>query len=312
MSTVADVRRIHVLPRSELATDIDAFLVDREARGLSPRTVSWYAEKLGILRAYLADNGVTEVLSITPDLLRRFLLHLAESHNAGGVHGCYRAMRAFLRWYANENEPQGWVNPIAKVPGPRVPNEVLAPVDLNDLRKMIDTCKRRTFTGDRDRALFLFLLDSGCRRGEVASLNIADVNLATGSVLIQHGKGNKGRLAFIGARTRKALIAYLRHRPNAGPNDPLWCTKGETRLSYDAYDGILRRRAAMAHVKAPSMHSFRRGFALAALRGGVDLLSVSKLLGHTSLAVVSRYLKQATDDLQQAHAKADVVGKLLG
>jgi hypothetical protein len=61
------------------------------------------------------------VSHLTPTLLRQYLLWLFDTgHNPGGVHGFYRALRAFLRWWEDEYEPENWRNPIRKVKGPKV------------------------------------------------------------------------------------------------------------------------------------------------------------------------------------------------
>jgi len=123
-----------------------------------------------------------------------------------------------------------------KVAAPRVDLPPLEPVSLDSLRAMLATCEPRSFYGTRDRALMLFLLDSGCRRAEFQALNIGDVDLRTGSVLIVRSKGGKSRTTFIGAKTRRALTKYLRWRPEAHTADPLWVTKESAQLAYACYD----------------------------------------------------------------------------
>jgi len=61
-------------PVSPLRREVQAFLIDRQARGLSPSTVSYYAEKIAPLVTFLESREVFKVPDITPDLLRRYLL----------------------------------------------------------------------------------------------------------------------------------------------------------------------------------------------------------------------------------------------
>jgi integrase len=68
-------------------------------------------------------------------------------------------------------------------------------LSLSDLRAMLATCDRRTFIGDRDRALLLALLNTGCRVSEFIALNVQDVNTTAGAVIIRSGKGGKFRTA---------------------------------------------------------------------------------------------------------------------
>ncbi|MGQ9595246.1 MAG: site-specific integrase, partial [Anaerolineae bacterium] len=110
-----------LLKRSPLDLDIAAFLVDRQARGLSPRTLQFYRDELRYFREWAQVLGVTETLALAPNLLREYLLDLARNRNPGGVHAAYRALRAFLNWYGQEYEPEGWQNPMAKVRPPKLP-----------------------------------------------------------------------------------------------------------------------------------------------------------------------------------------------
>ena len=74
---------------------------------------------------------------------------------------------------------------------------------------------------------------------------------------------------------------------------------------------MLKRRAERAEVQAPSAHAFRRLFALASLKNGMDLLTLQKLLGHSDLSVIQQYVKQSQGDLQEQHAKHSPVDRLL-
>ncbi len=223
-----------------------AFLVDRQARGLSPRTVAYYREKLNVFSFFLSAQGVCGVREITPQVLRSFLLHRSKSHSPGGVQAVFRAVKAFLHWWEDETEPDDWPNPLRKVKTPRASQAPLPPVDLKQLRAMLATCKAKTFTGDRDKAALLFFLDSGVRRAEFCALDVGDVNLRDGTVLVRHGKGDKRRITFVGAKTRWALLAYLWHRPDLREEEPLWVTAIGTRLGYTGVREIVRRRAQRA------------------------------------------------------------------
>ena len=90
--------------------EIDALLTDRQARGLSPGTAAFHRKKLTVWLRLLSSMGVSRVEDITPHHLRRCLLQLAVTHNPGGTHAMFRAVRSFLRWWEVETEPQQWGN----------------------------------------------------------------------------------------------------------------------------------------------------------------------------------------------------------
>lgn len=288
-------------------TWLEAFLVDRKAQNMARGTLYFYREKLKLFSAYCDAQAVTNIGQVTPDILRRWLLHLQErGHNPGGVHAAFRALRAFLLWFEEETEPDGWKNPIRKVKAPRVPTEPLAPVELDTVKALLATCTGNAFTALRDRALLLFLLDTGARAGEVCALNLSDIDLMAGSVLIRQGKGRKPRTVYMGQKTRRALRAYLKAR--ADNNPALWVTDDSGRLSYWALNLILVRRAKLAKVEKPGLHDFRRAFALNFLRNNPgEIYSLQKLMGHADLQVLRRYLAQTDQDIQAAHRRGSPV-----
>jgi integrase len=214
-------------------------------------------------------------------------------------------VRAFLYWYEDEVEPEGWKNPIRKVKAPKVPIEPIDPVSFDVVVRLVKTCERGTFTGDRDIAILLCLLDTGARASEFLEINLDEINQARGDILIRQGKGRKPRTVYIGNQSKRALRRYLKHRRDNSM--ALWVTHpryGSNRLGYDGLRAILTRRATIAGVEEPSLHDFRRAFCLSMLRQGTDIFTLAKLMGHESTAVLQRYLKQTNQDTEQAHRRA--------
>ena len=164
MSSTRKGQLIRLVSSDELRLEITAFLIDRQARGLSKRTIEFYHDELEHWYVWLRAQGTIDLSAVTPGLLRRWLLHLGQTRNPGGVHANYRAPRAFLRWTWEENAFESW-KPIGRGNSPKVSQEPLEPLPVANLKAMSGTCDRKVFTGDRDRAILLCLLDTGCRAG---------------------------------------------------------------------------------------------------------------------------------------------------
>jgi len=286
-----------------IETWVDAFMMDRKAQNMATGTIYYYKWRLNEFVRYCETREVKRITQIDPTLLREFILILQDKgHNPGGVHMYYRVIKAFLRWWEFEVEPDNWKNPIRKVKAPKNPVVPLNPVNIEDVKKMIEVCPKNNFFGTRDRAIMLCLLDTGLRANELCSINMDDINLITGEIHILVGKGKKSRYAFLGSKARKAVRSYLKYHPvNI---EALWLNRERERLEYWSLDGIMRRRAKEANVPHPALHSFRRWFALTCLRAGMDAFSLQELMGHADLQVLKRYLKQTSPDLKNAHQKA--------
>ncbi len=288
-----------------LYNTVNQFLIERRSWRLSKASIHFYERYLAEFCAWMDGIGVVNLEELTPDVLRKFFLSLeGAGHNAGGIHVYYRCVRALLTWWSEETDGQ-YRNPMIKVRAPRVVVQPLPGVPIADIQKMIQACT--TSTAIRDRAILLCLLDTGCRQSEFIALNLVDVDLVSGAVRIQHGKGDKSRKVFLGTRSRKALLRYLKTRPGLKPAAALFANQDGARLSADGLKSMIRRRAAAAGVDPPGLHDFRRCFAIEMARNGVDTVTISRLLGHSGLNVTLRYLSQNEEDFRAAHKKGSPV-----
>ena len=78
---------------------LEASIMDRRARGMSKGTIKFYTTKLKLFADYCEGQELRQITQITPFFIREYLLHLERTHNPGGVHACYCALRAFLYWW---------------------------------------------------------------------------------------------------------------------------------------------------------------------------------------------------------------------
>jgi len=219
---------------------MEAFLIDRQTSGVAEGTPDFYRIKLKMFADYCDAQTVKNISQITPTLIRQYFLFLeGAGHNPGGRHAAFRTMRVFLYWYEDEVEPKDWSNPIHRVKAPKVPLEPIEPVSIETVTKMIKACDRDTFTGDRDIAVFLCLLDTGARASEFLNIDLVDTNQVSGDILIRQGKGYKPRTVYIGRQSRKALRKYLKHRSDNNP--ALWVTHPRFDSERIKYDGLRER-----------------------------------------------------------------------
>ncbi len=170
---------------------IESFLIDRKSQGLSPHTIALYNKKLKYFLSYCERQVLTQISQLTPDFIRRYLLELSETHNPGGVHICFHSLRTMLYWIEEEEiMPDGWKNPTRRIKVPKLPIDPIEPIQIEEIHQLLTTCKSN-YSGARDQAMILGLLDTGARAREFLNINLEDVDLATGAVMIRQGKGRK-------------------------------------------------------------------------------------------------------------------------
>ena len=129
----------------------EAFLHARRAEGRADETLIFYRKWLKAFAGFCAGRSVESVEAIDADLTRCCLIQLEkDGHNPGGVHSYFRTVKTFLRWYEAEIEDPTFRNPIKKIKAPKVPQEIIAPVELADVNRMVATCGS-DYQGARDK-----------------------------------------------------------------------------------------------------------------------------------------------------------------
>jgi site-specific recombinase XerD len=178
--------------------------------------------------------------------------------------------------------------------GRKFPPEPLTPAEV---AAIISHCSPRAATGIRNRALLTLLYRSGLRISEALALKPSDIDLKRHTARVLHGKGDKATLRGFHPSATDALVRWIDTRKGLGVrNGPLFCTL-DGRPVYQQYVRLLLGRLAeKAGVdKRVHPHGLRHTFADELRAAGVDVVTISKLLGHSSIAVTSRYLDHLTN-----------------
>lgn len=180
--------------------------------------------------------------------------------------------------------------------GHEYPAEPLTPAEVTAI---IGQCSRRAPTGIRNRALLTLLYRSGLRVSEVLSLRPSDVDMAKHSIRLLDTKSGKPQTRGYHPSADDALARWLDTRKSLGIGNHgkrLFCTLEGTPMSDDYVRGLLRRLGAKAGVdKRVHPHGLRHTFAVELEHAGTPVTTISKLLGHSSVAVTARYLDHLTN-----------------
>jgi integrase/recombinase XerD len=233
--------------------------------------------------------------------VRAYLAELTERNLASWtVNGHARAIRTLLIFWHTE----GYMPELVKFAMPKVEKKRLPSLDAYQLKLVLGSCKTV-----RDKAIIMTFADSGLRRGEVIALNWGDVDISSGLIRVNRGKGGKARSVVVGAKTRRALLAYRRTLVHRDDHHPLFQTTTGGRFAPEGLRTALLRIGERAGIHL-SPHALRRTFTILSLRAGMDLLHLQAMLGHESLEMVRHYAQLSDVDLLEEHKKHSPVDNL--
>ncbi len=274
-------------------------------RNVSPRTLIAYRHAL---ESFRAQKVVRSWKNCRADDFRDYLFELMKSGQARSyIRLQFSALRTFYRFLVErKNFPK---DPVRELQLPKAEKKLPLVLTQKQIEELLTAPLRApkqraapTWMALRDAAILELFYSSGLRLGELASLNVADVDLYTESVRVL-GKGRKERVCPVGA---PALEAVSRYRAAARvQTGPLFINKMRRRISPRSIWLILKRY--LRHTSIPialSPHKLRHSFATHLLDGGADLRSVQALLGHASLSTTQIYTHVTVERLKKAYSAA--------
>ena len=275
----------------------------RERRA-SANTVEAYGRDLRDFLLFLAEHlggepDAAALAELRAADMRGFLARRAT--DGAGVATRARqlaAIRGFLRWLARtEGLPAaslaGLRGPRLKPPVPRALTPAQAREAASEVGQAHDPARaaRPAEQAARDVALFTLLYGCGLRISEALALNLRDAPPEGGTAALRVlGKGGKPRLVPVLPAVRAAIAAYLRLRPGAVADEPLFLGARGARLDPAVAQRTLRTYRRLAGLpEHATPHALRHSFATHLLGGGADLRAIQELLGHASLSTTQRY-----------------------
>ena len=290
---------------------VRAFLGDGRRRNLSRATLENYEWHISGVRvkAFLADHRVGSPADFTAAHLGQFESELIDAGSSPGtVATFHRILKNFLG-FCLRNGLGGDTQALA-VKGPRLADrepEVFTPAEE---RRILSHLRDRP----RDLMLVELMLRTGVRVEEAAGLTLDDlVDGPSGQLLrVRQGKGRKDRVVPLDtpkdALSRRLRTYVTRVRPAETEQRALFLSSRRegsqewSPLTSRAIQTLFRRISDETGIHA-NPHKCRHTFATRALAAGVDVMALQKALGHTTLAMVSRYVHYQSDDLLRAWGK---------
>ena len=294
---------------------LTGYLLDAHARHLSTHTIAEYQNTYKLFQEYLPDDP--EVSQISIDQISGFLASRVVSNKT--VLNYHTGLSAFYTWAIRA----GLVteNLLHQIPRPKPEKRVIDELSLDQIKAMLSVLDKSKYYNrpgkrssnhsiqhaDRNRAIILLLLDTGIRVSELCTLQIFNCDLKQQRVMVM-GKGSKERFIPISARTGQVLWKYLsKSRKDARLNDFLFVTKDNLPMTPKNTLDTIADIGTRAGVHNAHPHRFRHTFAINYLRNGGDVFTLQAMLGHSTLDMVSHYLKIAKTDLTNGHLKASPV-----
>ena len=319
---------------------IALYMDDCQSRQLRPKTMQSYEQALKLFSTWLSEtHAVTQVEDVKDIHIRSYINDLqtrgkytfcinrqSEEYNHPKnrrdyqgkmsnitINNYLRNMRAFFTWLVSvEYVDRSPMRKIRLLPDERQAREYLEDEEVMRILKGLD---KSFFPEYRDYVLIMLMLDSGTRIGETLSAENDQLDLHERSLHLpaDKTKGRKARTVFFSSKTARELKHWLQYRDRYCDSDFLFPVKqsGFTLQVSDFEKNFVKycRRAGIK--KRVSPHTLRNNFAKRCLMSGMDIYTLSRILGHSSVKVTEQAYLDLTDaDIRRQYAKFSPVDSI--
>jgi integrase/recombinase XerD len=291
-----------VLDKLTLVEMFERFMVQKRTEGLAARTVEEYQVHFGYLMDYLEQDLANE--EITADVMRGYIDWMLNDRGLSPVtvNVRIRTMRAFLRHSFLEGYLKVPVH--EKIKTLKTEEDTLQSFTTSEIKVLLDVIDTSTFAGFRDYVMVCTLLDTMVRISELLAIKRSNVNLKEGTIKLEaHAtKTRRARMVPISSKTAKLLDEYMKESEEFGEEllflsydgRPILANSWRRRLSeYGELAGIDQKRV--------SPHTFRHTGALFYILNGGDPFSLQRILGHSDMSMVRKYIQMTNADVKRQH-----------
>ena len=276
------------------------FEYDCKIRHLSPKTIDNYGKQLRYLQRFLEKEfSISSIEDVKPSHIKRFLAMMDDAgRKPQYINDLLKVYKTFFNYLESEGHIES--SPAKRIRNMKLPKLKLRTFTEKNIMDMINYYNGRSFIEIRNRAMIAMMFDTGVRLSEL--MELVETQIHEESIVI-YGKGAKERVVPVSPFLSKALLRYTRAREsffrNSLHDKEFFLSRTGKKLTAEAVAKMLKKAAKAVGVSEDirvSPHTCRHTFAHLNLKNGIDLYTLSRLLGHESVSITQRYLEGITDE----------------
>lgn len=292
----------------------ETFMRDKELEGLAERTLKEHKINLNYFQLYVKNNIQSDLNCIAVDtqIFKSYIYYMLQEkqYSPFTINIRLRTIKCYLNWLYQNNYITENIS--IKLKLVKTPQDTVQPLTDLEVKHLLKACNLSTYAGFRDYVAIILILDCGIRVGEMVQLKIQDIDLKEGLITVRAevAKTRVSRQLPISSNTCKLLKELTD------------CSK-ENKTEYlfqSTYGGQIRKNnlilsfrrlgEKIGMTKRCTPYVFRHTFATNAVKSGVmDLMTIQRIMGHSSLVTTRKYVQLETKDLKKKHSQASPIDR---
>ena len=305
---------------------IDEFMVYCQSKQLRPKSMKAYEQALRLFQRWCEDERKIEnVDEVKENDVRRYIADVQQRGkytvyandkqkktnyperrrdyrqkvSAGTINNYIRNLKVFFNWldenYILNKNP---MKNVKQLKNKHKPKEFLSD---ESFKKLITSLDKSYFSEHRDFAMIVLMFDTGMRLGECSRLVVSDLDLFGHKIYLreEETKGRKDRVVYFSPKTERMLRRWLQFKDRYNVSDYVFPSNKSsgTHIEVHGFETNFTKylqRFGISEKVSP--HCLRNNFAKRCLMNGMDIYTLSKILGHSSVTVTEEAYLDLTDE----------------
>lgn len=305
----ADQRFVnHTISVNEFFMLHEDFVNDKTLEGLASRTISDHLKHMEYLKNYLIKEYQLND-KLEKGMLKGYVYFMMNDRQLKPctINIRLRTLKCYLNWlYTNDHIRENLALTFSLV---KVAQDTIQPLNKTEIRKMLDSCNMKTYAGFRDATIMLTILDTGIRINELCETMIDDIDIKN-KLLRVRAEVSKTRVERLLPLSQQTLSLLKQLVDIAKDNSCQYVFNSNNGIKVTT-EYIIRnfqRHGEKTKLgKRCTPHVWRHTFAVEAVRKGMDVFTLQRILGHTNIQTTRQYVQLQTEDLQRKHTQANIL-----
>lgn len=281
----------------------------KNEKKLTVNTLEAYIRDLQQFKEYLSEHGINEYKETNKTIVITYLMNLQKNGKATStISRSLASIRCFFQYLLNNNMISE--DPTLNLKSPKSEKRIPSILTKEEVSILLSQPNPTDFKGSRDKAMLELLYATGLRVSEIISLNIGDIDLGLGLLIVYTNDNNQRAIPF-GTIALDAITHYIaNYRPENDKKEPLFINYTGNQLTRQGFWKIIKQYTKKSNIgKVITPHTLRHSFAVHLIENGADIKTVQEMLGHSDRSTTQIYSfaskdKELRDIYLKTHPRA--------
>lgn len=298
----------------EFFSIFDEFITLKTLEGLAERSIYDYKNNMQYFKEYLEEHQRTALVRcVEIDTFRGYLFYMSQEkeYKPCTINIRLRTIKSYLKWLHRERYLDEDISLRLKLV--KEPLDTIKPLSDSDVKKILKIPDKTTFVGLRDFVIMVVMLDCGVRVGELVNLKIEDVDFRSRYINVpaEITKSRTFRQMPISSKTIELLKEMVSITKDSD-TEYLFPSAYVNQLETNQVINSFSKYGKLAKIKAKcTCHVWRHTFAVNFIKGGSNVFTLQRILGHSTLDMTRRYIQLTNTDLLRKHKEVSPLNRFL-